>query len=524
MIERMLPLVSMNGITKFFGPVKVLDRVDFSIYPGEVHILAGENGAGKSTLVKILAGAYSDYQGRISMEEREIRPSSPLDANRHGIAAIHQELSLIPSMSVADNLFLGHPMTRSGFVREKAHRRSAGEVLRRAGVDVSVSTFVEDLPISVQQLIEITKAIRLDARVLIMDEPSSALNAHDVETLFALVRQLKSQNRGIVYITHRLEEIHRLADRITVLRDGKLVGSALASELSEKKLIHWMVGREMEEQFPRHTLQKSSEALRVENLSVYKAGWAHRPLVDRVSLSAGRGEILGIGGLQGSGASELFLGLFGAMPKRTVGRVSIEGKPVRIRSPREAISNGVALLTNDRKATGLISPMSVIANLCVASLGNLSRYGWRRPREEERMATEMGRTLQLRAASYDMEVGDLSGGNQQKVAIGKWLSTGPRIMLLDEPTRGIDVGAKHEIYQLMNELTARGISILLVTSEMPELLAMSDRIIVMHRGIITAEFSRLEATAEKVLEAAMGKINGDVGATRKETDAHAADN
>lgn len=524
MIVYMLPLVSMNGITKFFGPVKVLEQVDFSIYPGEVHILAGENGAGKSTLVKILAGAYADYQGRISMGEREIRPSSPLDANRHGIAAIHQELSLIPSMTVADNLFLGHPMTRSGFIREKAHRRSAEEVLHRAGVDVSVTTFVEDLPISVQQLIEITKAIRLNARVLIMDEPSSALNAHDVETLFAVVRQLKSENRGIVYITHRLEEIHRLADRITVLRDGKLVGTALAPELPEKMLINWMVGREMEEQFPRHTFQASSEALRVENLSVYKTGWAHRPLVDRVSLSAGHGEILGIGGLQGSGASELFLGLFGAMPKRTVGRVSIGGKPVRIRSPREAIANGVALLTNDRKATGLISPMSVIANLCVANLANLSRYGWRRPRAEERMATDMGRTLQLRAASYDMEVGDLSGGNQQKVAIGKWLSTGPRIMLLDEPTRGIDVGAKHEIYQLMNELTTRGISILLVTSEMPELLAMSDRIIVMHRGTITAEFSRQEATAENVLEAAMGKMNGMGGMTRKETDAHAADN
>jgi ribose transport system ATP-binding protein len=501
-------LVSMHGITKFFGPVKVLDQVDFSIYPGEVHILAGENGAGKSTLVKILAGAYADYQGRILMEDREIRPSSPLDANRHGIAAIHQELSLIPSMSVADNFFLGHPLTRMGLVRERAHRRSAAEVLSRAGLDVDVSALVEDLPISIQQLIEITRAIRLNARVLIMDEPSSALNVYDVETLFALVRQLKGENRGIVYITHRLEEIHRLADRITVLRDGKLVGSALAPEVPEKKLIHWMVGREMEEQFPRHTPQTSSEVLRVENLSVYKAGRARRPLVDGVSLAVGRGEILGIGGLQGSGASELFLGLFGAFPKRTEGRVFIEERSVRIRSPREAIAKGLALLTNDRKATGLVPSMSVTANLCVTSLQSLSRYGWRRPRAEERMATGMGRTLQLRAASYDMDVGDLSGGNQQKVAIGKWLSTDPLIMLLDEPTRGIDVGAKHEIYQLMNEWTARGISILLVTSEMPELLAMSDRIIVMHRGIITAEFSRQEATAENVLEAAMGTMNG----------------
>ena len=519
-----LPLVSMTGITKAFGSVKVLDQVDFTIYPGEVHILAGENGAGKSTLMKILAGAYADYQGRIVMEERDIRPSSPLDANRHGIAAIHQELSLIPSMSVMDNLFLGHPMTRSGFVRAGMHRRMAEEALDRAGVDVPVTFAVEDLPISVQQLIEITKAIRLNARVLLMDEPSSALNAHDVETLFTLVRQLKSENRGIVYITHRLEEMHRLADRITVLRDGKLVGTALAPELPENKLIQWMVGREMEEQFPRHTPQTSSEALRVEHFSVYKAGRGHRPLVNQVSLSVGRGEILGIGGLQGSGASEFFLGLFGAIPKRTEGRVMIEGKPVRIRSPREAIANGVALLTNDRKATGLITPMSVTANLCMANLRSLSRHGWRQPRAETRMAADMGRTLQLRAASYDMEAGDLSGGNQQKVAIGKWLSTSPRIMLLDEPTRGIDVGAKHEIYQLMNELTTRGISILLVTSEMPELLAMSDRIIVMHRGIITAEFSRQEATAEKVLEAALGKMNGTGGMNRGEENVHAEDN
>jgi ABC-type sugar transport system ATPase subunit len=504
----MPPLITMRSITKSFGPVKVLDDVDFAIYLGEVHILAGENGAGKSTLMKILAGAYADYQGHILMEGREIRPSSPLDANRHGIAAIHQELSLIPSMTVVDNMFLGHPVTRQGFIREKTHKRNAQDVLLRAGVNVNVSSLVEELPISVQQLIEITKAIRLNARVLIMDEPSSALNAHDVETLFSLVKQLKSENRGIVYITHRLEEIHRLADRITVLRDGRLIGSAPAAEVPEKKLIQWMVGREIEEQFPRHTPQMSSEALRVEDFSVRPANRAMRPLVDRVSFRAARGEILGIGGLQGSGASELFLGLFGALPKRAGGRVMVGGKPVRIRSPQEAIANGIALLTNDRKATGLIASMSVTANMCVANMKRLAPHGWRLPRMETRMASEMGRALQLRAASLDMEVGELSGGNQQKVAIGKWLSISPRILLLDEPTRGIDVGAKHEIYQLMNEWTAQGIAILLVTSEMPELLAMSDRIIVMHRGAITAELTRQEADAEKVLEAAMGKTNG----------------
>lgn len=518
----MIPLVSMTGISKYFGPVKVLDNVDFSIYPGEVHILAGENGAGKSTLMKILAGAYEDYQGRITMENKEIRPTTPLEANRYGIAAIHQELSLIPAMRVVDNLFLGHPITRGGFIQEAAHRQNAEQTLRRVGLDVNINTAVEDLPISVQQLIEITKAIRLEARAIIMDEPSSALNAHDVETLFTMVDQLKRQNRGIVFITHRLEEIERIGDRITVLRDGKLVGTAPARELPAKRLFNWMVGREMEEQFPRHTAQVSVEALRVENFIVRQAKRGLRPYVDSVSLVVRQGEILGIGGLQGSGASELFLGIFGALATRTEGSVFVAGRKVRIRSPRHAIESGIALLTNDRKASGLVASMSVIANLCVAQMKKIARFGWRRPLVEKQVAMQMGKALQLRAASYDMDVGDLSGGNQQKVAIGKWLATNPRVLLLDEPTRGIDVGAKHEIYQLMNRWTSQGIAILLVTSEMPELLAMSDRIVVMHRGAVTAELSREEASAEKILEAAMGRTDTTQTPLRRGEDAHAA--
>jgi ribose transport system ATP-binding protein len=506
-------LVSMKGISKSFGPIKVLDGVDFSIYPGEVHVLAGENGAGKSTLIKILAGAYSEYRGRIELEGREIRPVSPLEANRLGIAVIHQELSLVPPMSVADNLFLGRPLTTRGFIRDRAQRKLALAALEGIGLDLDIDGAVEDLPISAQQLIEISKAVRLDAKVIVMDEPSSALNARDVESLFSIVGRLKARGSGIVYITHRMEEIQRLADRITVLRDGRLVGSAPASELSEQKLITWMVGREMDEQFPRHALRATTEVLRIEDLRVRKPDRSSRPLVDGASLSVRKGEILGIGGLQDSGASELFLGIFGAASGRTEGRVFIDGECVALRCPSDAIAKGIALLTNDRKATGLILPMSVSANLCAASLGALSALGWRRPRLESKMVGELGRILQIRAASYDMEVGDLSGGNQQKVAIGKWLATEPKILLLDEPTRGVDVGAKHEIYQLMDEWTSRGIAILLITSEMPELLALSDRILVMHRGRITAELSREEATAERVLEAAMGKAGEAAEAT-----------
>lgn len=499
------PLVEMTGIDKSFGAVQVLNQVALTVYPGEVHILAGENGAGKSTLVKILGGVYRDYGGRIVLDGQEIRPTHPLEANRLGIALIHQELSLVPSLSVVDNLFLGRPHTRYGFVRDGVHFDFAREALARIGLDVDPALLVEDLSISIQQLIEIAKAIRLNAKLIIMDEPSSALNSQDVETLFSLVGELKRQGRGILYITHRMEEMNRIGDRVTVLRDGKLVNTAPTAELSERKLIKWMVGREVSEQFPRHTARAEGEALRVENLSVHKDGYERRALVDDVSLSVRKGEIVGIGGLQGSGASELLKAIFGAADERTTGRLFLNGQPHSVRSPIDSIRRGVVLLTNDRKATGLILSMSVIENLSIASLRTLSRYGWRRPKLEAGRAIFMGRALQLRAASYHMEVGRLSGGNQQKVAIGKWLNTNPTVMLLDEPTRGVDVVAKREIYQLMNEWTEQGMAILLITSEMPELLAMSDRIIVMHRGFVTSHFSRDEATSEKVLEAAMGK-------------------
>lgn len=499
-------LVKMKNIDKSFGPVQVLNRVQLTVYPGEVHILAGENGAGKSTLVKILGGVYRDYKGTIIVDGEEIRPVTPLEANRNGIALIHQELSLVPSLSVVDNLFLGRPQTKAGFIREKTHYELAKDALDRIGLGVDPNAIVEDLPISVQQLIEIAKAIRLNARVIIMDEPSSALNSQDVETLFSIVDQLKRRNHGIVYITHRMEEITRIADRITVLRDGQLVGSVPANELPEKKLINWMVGREITEQFPRHTSNPGAETLRIEQLRVYKRGKGERKLVDNVSLTLRKGEILGIGGLQGSGAGAMFRAIFGIYPNLTFGRIFLNGHPYKPISPIDSIRNGIVLLTNDRKATGLVLTMSVIENLCLASLRELSVYGWRRPKMEVATAVQTGRALKLQAASYEMEVANLSGGNQQKVALGKWLNTKPSIMLLDEPTRGVDVVAKQEIYRLMDSWTSQGIAILLITSEMPELLAMSDRVIVMHRGVVTSRLSRDEATSERVLEAAMGKI------------------
>ncbi len=498
------PIVSMKGIGKVFGKVRVLENIDFDIHPGEVHILAGENGAGKSTLIKILSGVYSSSEGIILMKGNEIAPQTPLEANNLGISVIHQELSLVPSMSVKDNLFLGRPHTRAGFILDKEHHKQAFSILSEMGIAVDIDEKIENIPISIQQLIEIAKAISINAQVIIMDEPSSALNTNDVEILFSLIDKLKKQGAGIVYISHRMEEIERLADRITVLRDGKLIGTALAADLPIPKLINWMVGRDLTDQFPRHDTSTGIEKLRVENLTVYskKAG---NKTVDNVSMSVNAGEILGIAGLQGSGASELLMSIFGGYKTKRANHLFLDGEEIIVKSPSDAIKKNIALLTNDRKATGLVLSMSLTANICMAGLKGLTKWGWRTNSKENSSAKKYGSELSIRAHSYDMEVNMLSGGNQQKVAIGKWMQISPEILLLDEPTRGIDIGAKHEMYQLMNEWTKQGISILLITSEMPELLAMSDRILVMHRGAVTAEYMRNEFDAEKILEAAMGK-------------------
>ena len=499
-----VPLARLTGITKRFGDVTVLKDVRFEVRSGEVHVLAGENGAGKSTLIKILAGIYTDFEGRIECNGRAVRPRTPLDASALGVAVIHQELSLIGAMSVADNIFLGRTPATTGLVLDAKQQNEARHWVGQLGLDLDVRQRVEQFPIAVQQQIEIAKALSQNARVIVMDEPTSALNAPEVEKLFALIRSLKQRGCGIVYISHKMEEIARIADRITVLRDGHWIGTAPAKELPTPKFIEWMVGRDLGEQFPRRKPHLGAERLRLENVSVFPAGFSAKPAVQNVSFSVHAGEIVGLGGLQGSGASQLFLGLFGAYGKAVRGVVQLDGTRVCLAAPRQAIESGVALLTNDRKATGLILPLSIIANATLAAWPGLSVAGWRQPARERAAAARTTALMRLRAASLDLEVGALSGGNQQKVAIAKWLQNRPKVLLLDEPTRGIDVAAKREIYQLMDQWTAEGMAILLITSEMPELLSLSDRIVVMHRGLVTAQFTRQQASPKAVLAAAMG--------------------
>jgi len=497
------PLLRMHDIRKSFDGVEVLHGVSLEVRAGETHALVGENGAGKSTLMKILAGVYGDYTGTMEIDGRPVRLHSPRDAEEAGIAIIHQELALVPYLSVAENMFLGRePMTRWHTVDHRRMRRDAQRFLATLAPDVDVRRPVADYSVSIQQLIEIGKALSVNARILILDEPTSALSESEAERLFEILAQLERDGVGLIYISHKMKEIYKLAGRITVLRDGEYVGCRETSELSREELIHWMVGRKIEQLFPKHVSAPGPELLRIERLSLTMPG-APRPAVEDVSLTVRAGEVVGLGGLMGNGASELLGAIFGRYGRRPSGRIHVEGKPFAPSCPRDAIAAGMAMLTNDRKTSGLVLSMSVLENMTLAALHRAAPRGLLRRRAERDLAEPLGRELSLKTPSLEASITALSGGNQQKVVLAKWLMTQPRLLLLDEPTRGIDVGAKAEIYQLMNRWTAAGMGILLITSELPELLAMSDRILVMAQGRLTAEIPREQATQERVMAAAV---------------------
>lgn len=506
MASRPQPILSLRSIRKSFGSVEVLHGVDFDVMAGEVHVLAGENGAGKSTLVNVLSGVHTDFSGEILLNGHPRRFTGPGDAAHAGIATIHQELSLVPTLTVADNLFLGRERAdRWGRVDFAAQESEAACLLEEAGLAVSPRQVVAELPVSLQQMLEIARALAREAALLVLDEPTSALNEPEVETLFERIAALRREGRGIVYITHRMDEIYRLADRITVLRDGHHVRTASAGELTPSELVGLMVGRRLTAADEGPALVRGEPILSVRALRVDSPATPDLRQVDDVSFTLHRGEILGLAGLQGSGASDVLQALFGVAPGPMSGTLALAGRPYSPTGPGDAIGEGVVLLTSDRKARGLAPDQSVIHSVSLASLGRFAAWvGWIRRGEERDAVAEFAERLRLSAPSLDAPVRTLSGGNQQKAYLARCLLTGPRVLLLDEPTRGIDIGAKTDIYALMRGWVAEGISILLITSEMDELLLLCHRILVLYRGRIVEELDRDTATKDRILAAAMG--------------------
>jgi ribose transport system ATP-binding protein len=492
------PLLALRGIRKAFPGVVALDGVDFELLPGEVHVLLGENGAGKSTLMKIISGAVPRDEGEILVDGAPIEIDGPRAALALGIAIIYQELNLVSHLTVAENIFLGRePALAPGVIDQRRLTRDAQQQLDALGVAIDARETVSRLSVAERQMVEVAKALSLDARVLIMDEPTSALTEQEIGELFAAIRRLKARGVAIVYISHRMEELFAIGDRVTVLRDGRHVGTRLISETRLSELVRLMVGRDLKDQFPPRRNGRGAEALRVEGLQ------RHGVLHD-ISFALHRGEIVGLAGLMGAGRTALARAIFGA-DRIDGGRILVRGEERSIPSPRAAIDLGIGFLSEDRKQQGLVLPLTVQENICLPSVGRLARAGVMQPAREAAAARARIAELRIKTPGTHQRVMNLSGGNQQKVVLAKWLCTEAEILIFDEPTRGIDVGAKAEIYQLMQQLAARGVAILMISSELPEILGLSDRILVMHEGRLTAEFAAAEATQEKILAAALGK-------------------
>ncbi len=494
-------ILTMRGIRKSFPGVVALAGVDFEVASGEVHVLLGENGAGKSTLVNILSGACRKDSGEIRLAGRPVEIKNPRHSRELGISIIYQEFNLIPGLSAGENIFLGHePANFAGLIAHRQIHAEASRLLRELGVDLDPRTPVRRLGVAQQQMVEIAKALSVEAKVLIMDEPTSALTDREIRELFAVIRRLQAKGVAIIYISHRLAELFEVGDRVTVLRDGRHVATEDISAVTPAQLVRLMANRALAEHFPKQKVPAGEELLRVEQLS------RGRVLRD-LSFSLRRGEVLGLAGLLGSGRTELARVLFG-VECSTAGTISIKGRPVRINSPAAAIKLGLGYLTADRQAQGLVPILSLQENLSLPNLGRLARLGVVNRRAETALARRFVAELRIKTPGLWQKVMYLSGGNQQKVVLSKWLAGEAEIFICDEPTRGLDVAAKVEIYQLMNRLTARGAGIIMISSELPEILGMSDRILEMHQGRLTAEFDANAATQERILQAALGHPAG----------------
>jgi ABC-type sugar transport system ATPase subunit len=494
------PILRMSHISKRFDMTQALDDVSFDLCPGEIHALLGENGAGKSTLIKIACGVHQPDDGEILFDEQAARIANPRQAQELGIATIHQHVNLYPDLSVLENIYMGRQLTRGklGLIDWRRMQDEAKAVLESMGVPLNLHTSVGDLSTANQQMVEIAKVLSQKARVLIMDEPTPALSHKEIDTLFAIIRRLRDQGVAIIYISHRLDEVFELADRVTVIRDGRHVGTHPIEEVDYQQVISMMIGRPLAQLFPKQDAEIGEPILQARGL---RKGDVLRD----ITMEVRQGEIVGLTGLVGSGRTELALALFGIAPPDQ-GEIEVDGKRASIKNPWDALALGIAYLPEDRHRQGIVAPMTVTENVSLAILESLSRVGFISLRKEKGLAKEYVEKLAIRTPSIDQQVANLSGGNQQKVVVAKWLASRPRVLILDEPTQGIDVGTKAEIHRLMSELAGQGMCIIMISSELPEILGMSDRILIMRRGSIVGELDRDVATKGRIMALATGAV------------------
>jgi ABC-type sugar transport system ATPase subunit len=497
-------LLDATGIAKSFPGVRALDGVNITVRRGRLNALLGENGAGKSTLMNILAGVFPPDAGTVMLEGKPVSFKNTREAQAAGISIIFQELNLVQELSIAENIFIGRePLNRFGLVDFARMNADAAALLKDLELDEDPSTLVSQLKVGAQQVVEIAKAISFNARVIIMDEPTSAITEHEIEMLFRQIQRLKAGGVGLIYITHKLDELPVIADDITVFRDGKFVGSKPFNDVTRDEMIRMMVGRELSDLFPKTPVKPGGEVLRVKNISLQHPDRVGDFAVRDVSFAVRRGEVLGIFGLMGAGRTELLQTIFGLHHKTSSGEIEIEGRRVAIRSPQDAIAAKLALAPEDRKAEGVVLGLSVAHNTTLSCLPKIERMGFLQPGLERELVENYVNRLRVKTPSIEQLIVNLSGGNQQKVVLAKWLATDPKVLLLDEPTRGIDINAKKEIYALIDELAQSGLGVVMVSSELPEILGIADRILVLCEGRKTAEFSRAEATEEKLVKAAL---------------------
>ena len=501
-------ILEMKNIIKDFPGVRALDNVNFTLEKGEILALVGENGAGKSTLMKVLSGVwpYPSYEGDIYLDDRLVRFDNTREAEEAGIGIIHQELNLLPDLSVAENIFLDRqPLNKIGGIKWEELYHNAEKVLARLNMNIDPRTELGDLTVGKQQMVEIAKALSLDTRILVFDEPTSALTDSEVNELFTVINELRASGVSIIYISHKMEEIEEIADSVVVLRDGSTIGEKInIDQVTLDEIITRMVGRDIDDLFPSHDFKRGAKTLEVKNISVPDPFNPDKKLVDDVSFSAYKGEILGISGLMGAGRTELVNAIFGVYGRKREGEIYLNGEKLKIKAPADAINNGIALVTEDRKELGLLLDKDLVMNMTLPSIKKFSSKLAVDNHAERTTAEKYVDELNIKTPSLDVFVEKLSGGNQQKVVIGKWLITESDVLILDEPTRGIDVGAKTEVYRLMNQLVEQGVTVIMISSELPEIMGMSDRIVVMSEGRKTAELKRSEADQETIMKYATG--------------------